>query len=369
MVQYWYSTVNLRGKHLLLDSTNKHYTTLQYNTIQLHTLPYSHSHLILTLNHHIVMSSANTSKNSSSTTTATKSSHSSSTSSSSSSSSCHFNTILITGANKGLGFAVIQLLATHTKYHYTKNPHLHILLGSRSVENGEHAIRTLQSKGINTSRVHIIQLDVTNNDSLEHAATLIKQEYGQLDVLIANAGIAEYTSGYQGVKNTINTNYYGVVNTVDTFLPLLHNKSKILIVSSGVGIRAHSSFKDRYRQVIDDHERLSIEDVHQITDDYLKAQETGQNLEEWPDASMTIGCYGMSKALLSTYGRVLSRELKSREIVVILLCPGFCDTDLNNHAGIRTPEQGAKSILHGLEKDMNDTGKFYQDNYECPMSN
>src|SRR5882762_2889480 len=80
--------------------------------------------------------------------------------------------ILITGANKGLGFETARRLIAkgHTVY-----------LGSRDAERGRRAAEQLGARAV--------QLDVTDDASVQAAVKAIEAD-GGLDVLINNAGIA-----------------------------------------------------------------------------------------------------------------------------------------------------------------------------------
>ncbi|CAF1691152.1 unnamed protein product, partial [Adineta ricciae] len=89
--------------------------------------------------------------------------------------------ILVTGANRGLGFEVVKKLVNQSN----SNKDL-ILLGTRDLKRGQDAINQLGSP----SNVHAFQLDTSSSDSIAQAANVIKQKYGgKLDILINNAGI------------------------------------------------------------------------------------------------------------------------------------------------------------------------------------
>jgi NAD(P)-dependent dehydrogenase (short-subunit alcohol dehydrogenase family) len=82
---------------------------------------------------------------------------------------------LVTGGNKGIGFAICQgLLAQEFE----------VILAARSLNNAKGAIAKLQS-----SNVRPIELDVSDDDSINLAAKNLSQEIDLLDVLINNAGI------------------------------------------------------------------------------------------------------------------------------------------------------------------------------------
>src|SRR5215207_6770674 len=82
---------------------------------------------------------------------------------------------LVTGANKGIGFAIASELAARG---------LTVLVGGRDAERCEAAARRIGKSA------RPLALDVTNADSIASAALWIRRELGRLDVLVNNAGIA-----------------------------------------------------------------------------------------------------------------------------------------------------------------------------------
>jgi len=119
---------------------------------------------------------------------------------------------LITGANKGIGFDAVRLLAE-------QEPNTIIYLGSRTQDNGDAAVQKLPEAA--RKNVRVIILDVTNDASVQAAVARVKSEQGHLDVLINNAGIASYSFDYQSAKDTFDTNIYGVKRVTEAFLPLI----------------------------------------------------------------------------------------------------------------------------------------------------
>ena len=88
-------------------------------------------------------------------------------------------TVLITGANKGIGFEVAKQLAEHNYFVY---------IGSRILANGLQAENQLKAHGL--SNVAAIEIDVTDYSSIEKAINNLLDNNVVLDVLINNAGIA-----------------------------------------------------------------------------------------------------------------------------------------------------------------------------------
>lgn len=91
--------------------------------------------------------------------------------------------ILITGGNTGLGLEIARALCQSSKSYK-------ILLAGRSLEKATAATQKLASKQLNGSTtVEPIQLDVEDDQSINSAFKFVEEEFGQLDVLVNNAGI------------------------------------------------------------------------------------------------------------------------------------------------------------------------------------
>lgn len=85
---------------------------------------------------------------------------------------------LITGANKGIGLEIARQLGKQG---------IKVLLGVRDENRGREAAEKLQGEHIDA---HVVQLDVTNQDTIDATANHIESEFGKLDILVNNAGIA-----------------------------------------------------------------------------------------------------------------------------------------------------------------------------------
>jgi len=92
--------------------------------------------------------------------------------------------VFITGANTGLGLETVKALIRSSKT-YT------ILLGSRSMEKAEYAVRQLREEYPTSSSITVpVQVDIEDDESIQKAYDYISSHYAQVDVLINNAGKA-----------------------------------------------------------------------------------------------------------------------------------------------------------------------------------
>ncbi|KAL8792022.1 MAG: hypothetical protein Q9195_005363 [Heterodermia aff. obscurata] len=138
--------------------------------------------------------------------------------------------VLVTGANGGIGLEIVAQLMAKGSYH--------VLLGSRSSEKGNAAVKDLQSQNLPGS-VEMLLIDVTDDDTIERAAAQVEQDHGRLDILINNAGIAAQSPPLrEQMRKAFDTNATGPAVVTNAFGPLLKKSNaspKILNLSCGVG--------------------------------------------------------------------------------------------------------------------------------------
>ncbi|KAF8967041.1 hypothetical protein BDZ97DRAFT_1756126 [Flammula alnicola] len=236
--------------------------------------------------------------------------------------------ILITGANTGIGFDLARLLAEKNHIVY---------IGARNETAGKEALETLQSEGFKT--VKLVLLDVTKLPTIQAAKETIEKAEGRLDSLVNNAAISKIgenqnatSASIPAIRDAFETNFYGVIQTSITFLPLLRKSSNavILNVSSGLG---SNSYMAR------------------------------------PESQAHLVAYNTSKAALNSYTIALASELKKEGIKVNVATPPYTSTRLNNHGqiaqGARPLREGSSALLPWvlLDKD-GPTGKFFGSNGE-----
>ncbi|PWY94188.1 NAD(P)-binding protein [Aspergillus sclerotioniger CBS 115572] len=139
--------------------------------------------------------------------------------------------VLITGANQGIGFETAKNLILSDNYH--------VIIGSRDPFKGEEAAQTLQAiPGIKGS-VSSIQIDVTDDKSVDDAAAQIKSQYGRLDILVNNAALNSMVEPptRETLRKILDVNVVGALSTTEAFLDLLRKSSekRLVFVSSSTG--------------------------------------------------------------------------------------------------------------------------------------
>jgi NAD(P)-dependent dehydrogenase (short-subunit alcohol dehydrogenase family) len=201
--------------------------------------------------------------------------------------------ILITGANRGLGYEAARRLL--------EDGH-DVWIGARDAERGRAAAEALGAR--------FVALDVTDDESVAAAADAV----GELDVLINNAGISggrvpvpEVQPG--DLERVFATNVYGLVRVTRAFLPALQRSERPVIVnvSSGMGSLA-------------------------ITSDPSRVESTFVGLA-YPASKSAVNM------LTSQYARALPG------IRVNAVDPGYTATDFNGHNGTQTVTEGTDAIV------------------------
>jgi len=228
--------------------------------------------------------------------------------------------VLVTGANKGIGFEVSRQLG---RAGFT------VLLGARDTARGEEAAKKLRGEGLD---VRFVKTDL--NQAVESGTALAKQigeEFGHLDVLVNNAGVADREDGpassvgIETLRRTFETNFFGTVALTQPLLPLLRaaERARIVNVSSGLGSIAIN------------------------------------NDPNTPFYHVKILGYNASKVALNMFTVDLAYDLRDTKIKVNSVSPGFVDTDMNNHTGTDTVEEGAIAIVRLAQlPDDGPTGSF-----------
>jgi NAD(P)-dependent dehydrogenase (short-subunit alcohol dehydrogenase family) len=220
-------------------------------------------------------------------------------------------TALITGANRGIGLEVARQLGTAG---------VRTLIGSRHAGRGADAVRALRADGIDADT---ILLDVEDASSIDAAAGRVAAEHGRLDILVNNAGILPEATASEATapfdlalfRRTFETNLFGAVAVLQSFLPLLEKSpaGRIVNVSTIMG---------------------SLADQTDPSSPYF---------------GLVLPAYQTSKAALNGVTVALAKLLRDTSVKVNSVCPGWVQTDLggpdNRAAAPLTAAEGARPIV------------------------
>ncbi|CAL5189377.1 unnamed protein product [Lathyrus oleraceus] len=278
---------------------------------------------------------------------------------------------VVTGANKGIGFAICQQLASNG---------IKVVLAARDEKRGVEAVEKLKELAL-SGDVVFHQLDVTDSASIESFVDFIKNQFGKVDILVNNAGIGAHVNGealsslgvvedpnqidwskifYENneiVENILRTNYFGTKEFTTVLIPLLQSSTspKILNVSSSIG-RLEILPNGRPKEVLSDVENLAEEKIDELMNEFLMDYKEGSHeAKGWPLAN---SAYIVSKAAVNAYTRVLAKKYSCFGINAI--SPGYIKTDMNGGNGALTSDEGAEPIVKlALLKDGSPSGCFF----------
>jgi NAD(P)-dependent dehydrogenase (short-subunit alcohol dehydrogenase family) len=227
-------------------------------------------------------------------------------------------TVLITGANKGIGHEVARQLAAKG---------FHVFVGARNAKAGRKATEEIAKQ---CGKATFLEIDVADNDSVRTAAREFSKMEDHLDVLVNNAGII--VDGDDAIleisddlfRKTLETNTLGALRVTRAFTPLLRKSKapRVINVSSGGG------------------------------------QLTG-GADGWAPA------YCISKTALNGVTVELAAALP--KFAVNSVCPGWVRTEMGGENASRSVEEGADTIVWLASEAPQDlTGKFLRDRKKIP---
>ena len=210
--------------------------------------------------------------------------------------------IWITGAGSGIGQALVRLLVTQNNF---------LIISGRGSE------RLLEVQKLCPQRIRLLPCDVGNDEDMQRAKSELESLTDQLDLVIACAGTCEYEDDLRldtaSYRRVFDSNFFGVVNTLRTALPLLNHRTagKTPPVFAAVG---------------------SLSSV------------VGMPRAE---------AYGASKAALGYFLDAVRADTARVPLRIVEIRPGFIDTPLTasndfSMPFLMTPEKAAQRILAGL---------------------
>ena len=207
--------------------------------------------------------------------------------------------IWLTGASSGIGAALVHGLSKRCQW---------LIISARNSDR-------LQQLAELHPNVVALSADVTSRDAMQAVAADIAARFGRIDTLIANAGSCEYLDVRQFdsalVKRVIDTNVYGLVNSLEAALPLIRNSQR----------------------------------------GYLVAVSSSVTYLALPQAQ----AYGASKAAVRYFMEAMRADLASEHIDVSVVSPGFVKTPLTDRNRFRMPMRisanvAAEAIIKSLQR-------------------
>ncbi|GGY85748.1 short-chain dehydrogenase [Cellvibrio zantedeschiae] len=214
-------------------------------------------------------------------------------------------TVVITGANRGIGFALVQE---------------YLAQGWRVIA----VCRTASAELSATDAQVIAGVDVTSTKAVQELATRLSDV--KIDLLINNAGVLQHERlgeiDYNTVTQQFLVNAQAPLHVTEALLKHLNEGAKIAFITSRMGSIADNTSGGYYG-------------------------------------------YRMSKAALNAAAKSLSLDLKPRGISVAILHPGYVQTAMVNFGGDISAAESAKRLSKRIaELNMSNTGSFWHSNGE-----
>ncbi|XP_037687702.1 carbonyl reductase [NADPH] 1 isoform X2 [Choloepus didactylus] len=234
---------------------------------------------------------------------------------------------LVTGANKGIGFAITRELCRQFSGD--------VVLTARDAARGRAAVQQLQAEGL-SPRFH--QLDIDDQQSIRALRDFLRKEYGGLDVLVNNAGIAFK-------KVTMKTNFFGTQAVCKELLPLIKPQGRVVNVSSMVSVGTLKSCSPELQKKFRS-ETITEEELVGLMNKFVEDTKNGVHQKEgWPNTA-----YGVSKIGVTVLSRIQARKLseqrRSDKILLNACCPGWVRTDMAGPNATKSPEEGAETPVY-----------------------
>jgi NAD(P)-dependent dehydrogenase (short-subunit alcohol dehydrogenase family) len=235
--------------------------------------------------------------------------------------------ILVTGANKGIGHAIVKAILD-------EHADTFVYLGSRDAARGA-------ASDLPKDRVAVLALDV----SKAFTAPPVEELYA----IVNNAGIGTGNP----LKDILETNVYGVKRVVDAYLGKLAENGRIVNVTSASGpTYVSSAAADEKTLLLDP--KIEWPEL----DAFMKKQLEKGNTE----------AYGLSKACANAYTVMLARA--NPQLHINACTPGFIETDMTRHyaesqkksaadLGMKPPSAGARAPMHLLFGNLEGNGRYY----------
>ncbi|XP_059542399.1 carbonyl reductase [NADPH] 3 [Myotis daubentonii] len=245
---------------------------------------------------------------------------------------------LVTGANKGIGFAITRDLCRQFSGD--------VVLTARDEARGRAAVQKLQAEGL-SPRFH--QLDIDDLQSIRALRDFLRKEYGGLNVLVNNAGIAfkfdDPTPFDIQAEVTLKTNFFATRNVCNELLPIIKPHGRVVNISSLLGSRALEQCSQPLQELFRC-EALREEDLVDLMKKFVEdAKNEVHESEGWPNWA-----YGVSKLGVTVLSRILARRLDEKRnadrILLNACCPGWVKTDMAGDFGSRTVEEGAETPVY-----------------------
>jgi NAD(P)-dependent dehydrogenase (short-subunit alcohol dehydrogenase family) len=250
---------------------------------------------------------------------------------------------IVTGANRGLGLALVRGLCRQWGGEGT------IYLTARNPERGRQAVEILRGEKLEPT---FHALDLADVASIQAFADHIRSRHGGVDLLIQNAAYAPLPGipGSVQARTMMHANNHGTARLLEAMRPLLRDGARVLVVASGFGTLTQLP---PHLQALFDTDHMTLSQLGAVMDAYVQSVERGTaQAEGWPEWINVPSKIGQVAAM-----RIFARDLAGdpaapRDVLVDAVCPGWTVTEASRpylekmpNFEARTPDESAVDVL------------------------
>lgn len=266
-------------------------------------------------------------------------------------------TVIITGANTGLGFEAARYMVKHRV--------AKLIIACRNLPKGEVAKKRLEDETRSKDVIEVWELDLASYSSIKEFASRADQTLDRLDIVICSAGI---DSRRFGLVNDIEKNIS--INVVSTFLLALLLLPKL----KSTGTQHQGSTPHLAIVSSDTHFAMNLDEQHET-----KTKTIFEQLNDKKQAQMVFR-YPLSKLLDILLTKQLVAHLpQDYPVIVNTINPGLCHSELQREGpkgsapvinfvfNARTPEEGIQNYIFGVSAGREWHGKYISECREGPL--
>jgi carbonyl reductase 1 len=246
---------------------------------------------------------------------------------------------VVTGANQGLGYALVEGLCRAMAARDT------IYLTCRSEARGAAAVAAMRAQGL-SPRLQL--LDVADFTSIGHVAEIMRREHGGVDLVISNAGARTDPAvpAAAQVRTLVTTNNLGTTRMIESFGPLLRDGGRFFVVASSAGQLRHLPAPLHARFLIADSLRAVDDVMLAYADTVERGRDAAEGWPAWTNIASKVG----QIATMRLFARAMRDEAAQRSLVIDAVCPGLVDTPaarpwVADMSTARSPSEAAIDIV------------------------
>jgi carbonyl reductase 1 len=261
---------------------------------------------------------------------------------------------LVTGANQGLGFALVEGLGARI------GPDDLVLLTGRNAERVADATSRVVAAAGTRSRVEGAVLDVSDADAVARLAAELDERYGGADIVISNA-VARVTPDRpqsEQADEAIGVANGGTHAVLRSFGPVLRPGGRLIVVASSLGTLGH--LDPRLHPLFDG---ATLDEVEHVVESWREAIHAGAaEAQGWPRWLNVPSKVAQVAALRAVAAERRATDLPEGTLIAAV-CPGLVDTPtsrpwFDDFSQAQTPSQAAKAVLDLVLSDEVDPAAY-----------